>query len=81
MVDQPYVGSSAEVKKGGKPPKMELSRIEIEPSENGGFVAKCYMRESKSDRNRSTYCGWHEPETYTFETFDSLVAWLKKKVG
>lgn len=76
-VEGPATGSTKRV----DPKNLVTSRVEIEPSENGGFVAKCFKKESKADRSRSTYCGYYEPEVYTYESYAALVTGLKKILG
>ena len=62
-----------------------LTRAEIEPSKNGGFVVKEFYRmpEKKSGKGglSMTPNGWMDPEVATYASFDALVAGLKKCVG
>lgn len=61
-----------------------LTRVEIEPSENGGFTLKEHYRlESPKGRSVPVYelSGCREPKTFTFETFASMAAHLQRLFG
>lgn len=63
---------------------MVTSRVEFEKSENGGFIAKQYLRpkEEKAKKGDSC-CGpfWFEPKTFTFTTPDECAAFLARAFG
>jgi hypothetical protein len=72
-----YVSASVERGKAKSQGKKVLSSISIEPSQNGGFaVSQRYRLERGNDG-----MGYCEPETYTFESADSLFAHLKATLG
>lgn len=79
MADSPAGAVSA---KGSRKPEgggvKTLSRVEIEPSKNGGYTVEQRYRMKKKDSGPSCYDGYCEPDTYTFESIDSLFAHLKK---
>ena len=61
-----------------------LEDVSIKPSKNGGFVMSASYRETEKKKKGGMLCcpsGWTPPETYTYESFDSLVTGLKKCFG
>jgi hypothetical protein len=59
--------------------KQVLTEANIRPSENGGFtVEQRYRQDSKGGDGPSPYI---EPKTFTFESFDSMVAHLATELG
>jgi hypothetical protein len=54
-----------------------LTRLSINPSENGGFTVEHHYRapERKSSSGKAEYCGssYIEPRDYTFETKESML--------
>lgn len=61
--------------KGGKPTgKKMLESIEVTPSENDGFVARCrYCHKTEGGQEVGPYLS---PDTYTFESKKNLLAFL-----
>ena len=80
-MDEPLVGYAKSAEKPKPLGPLEVHRVEIEPSENGGFSVRCFKREKKTAGSRSTYMGYIDPEMYTFESFDSMSAFLKKTLA
>ena len=58
--------------------EMAVSRIEVKPSENGGFSVECSKQPKNRDDDGLSY---QPPKTYTFESFDSMVDYLKSEFG
>jgi hypothetical protein len=57
------------------------SGIDITPTKNGGFTARCNYkpREDRGPKDRGP--SYIEPDTYAFSTFDELVAYLRSELG
>ena len=59
-----------------------LTRAEIEPSKNGGFVVKEFYRQADKKAGKGGMSmvpnGWMDPETATYASFESMVSGLKK---
>ena len=62
-----------------------LTRAEIEPSKNNGYVVKEFYRMTDKKAGKGgmsmTPNGWMDPEIATYASFDSMVAGLKKCFG
>lgn len=57
----------------------ECSRIEIEPTKNGGFSVSCrYRQRNDAKGDVSPYV---DPDTYAFSTFDELISYLRSELG
>ena len=74
--------STTTVKRGsGK----TLTRVEIEPSKNNGFVVRESYRMAEKKQGKGgmsmTPNGWMDPEVATYSSFDTMVAGLKKCFG
>lgn len=78
-MDYDYASPGVVSVKGGKPTgKKVLESIDISPSKNDGFVAKCrYCTKTDNGQEVGPYLS---PETYTFESKDSLIAFLTEKL-
>lgn len=72
--------SAKGAKKSGGEGKKTLARLEVAPSTNGGFtVEQRYKTERKKASSGPGCCyDYMDPETYTFESKDSLIAHLQK---
>lgn len=79
MADRPAAPASAT---GSRKPEgggtKTLNSVNIEPSKNGGYTVEQRYRMKKKESGPSCYDGYCEPDTYTFESLDSLFAHLKK---
>lgn len=76
--DNPSIASTtraAEPDRGAQ----EVSRVEIEPAENGGYTAKCYKRPSAPGDGGSR--SYSEPKSYAFADFQGLDGWLATELG
>jgi hypothetical protein len=79
MADRPVAPVTASGSKKSTGGKKTLSRCEIAPSTNGGFtVEQRYKTERKSSSGPGCCYDYVDPETYTFESKDSLIAHLQK---
>lgn len=59
----------------------ECSRVEIEPTENGGFSVRTYYRQKPDSGGKANPAtaeprGYMEPKAYAFTTFAELSAFL-----
>lgn len=75
--DTEYTTSRKEVGKANG--TAECSRIEIEPTKNGGFTARCSYRQTNDAKGQSS--PYVDPDTYAFSTFDELVSYLRSEFG
>lgn len=60
---------------------MVTSRIEVEHSENGGFIAKQYLRpKQEKPKKGDSCCGpfWFEPKVFTFKSSAEVAAFLDR---
>lgn len=58
-----------------------LTAIEIQPSENGGFSVTERFKLEPPKGSRDHYPGYVEPKVYTFETYETMAAHVKKCLG
>lgn len=63
------------------PEGRELSGVSIDPSKNNGFSVRVSYRAKPSKDKDGCSVGWMEPDTYTFESLDSLFTFLGKTFG
>ena len=70
-----YAQSAVTIPKRSASSSPVVSRIEIEPSANGGFSVRCVKRAKDS---KGDFPGYIEPEVYTFESLDGLKGFLDK---
>jgi hypothetical protein len=58
--------------------KMVTRDVRITPSENGGFSVECSKKpEDKNDGDLA----YQPPKTFVFESFDSMVDYLRDEFG
>lgn len=57
----------------------ECSGIDITPTKNGGFTARCSYKQNNDAKGGSS--PYQEADTYAFSTFDELVAYLRDELG
>lgn len=55
------------------------SRLEIEPTKNGGFAVKCYYRPTQNKRGSPS--DYREPDSYAFSSLAELDAFLAQLFG
>jgi hypothetical protein len=68
----PGGGTTASGKKKGKP--GAITRIEIEPADNGGYIGTCHHDMSDSS-------GYVVPTRLAFATIDEVIDFISKKLG
>lgn len=58
---------------------LSCSRVEIEPTANGGFSVRKFFKTTPSKGDSPS--SYRDPDTYAFSTFDELSAFLQEAFG
>lgn len=58
-----------------------VERLEIRPSENGGFSVECRRRQKARSGKPHEISSYVEPKTYTFESLAGLIGFLHEEFG
>lgn len=79
MTEDSPIGASASAKKT-KPKSGEVSRVEIEPSDNGGFTVTCFHKSPKSTK-RDSPVPYQDPVKSVYADAASMLAYVGEKFG
>lgn len=71
-------GKSLKVPSPKRPSGMRLSRVEIEPADNGGFTVTCFHRPAEGKRDIGPIS---EPKRNVFEDKAGVLAYIDKVFG